>query len=92
MTGKKGGFAAKIRNYEQCENIQKIHRIYHLLAFLCSDTGGELKFVKDFELTILQLWSFFKNSLKCLKVYIKVAMQMKVIDNLTIPTKKTLVK
>lgn len=53
MTGKKGGFAAKIRNYEQCENIQKIHRIYHLLAFLCSDTGGELKFVKDFELTIL---------------------------------------
>ena len=58
----------------------------------CSDTGDELKFAKDFELTMLQLWSFFKNSPKCLKVYIKVAMQMKMFDYLPKNDQKRLVK
>ena len=55
MSGKKGGVAAKFRKDGQCENIPNIHCICHRLALTCSDTGDELKFLKDFELTMLQL-------------------------------------
>ena len=82
MTGKKGGIAAMFQKDEQCENILNIYCICHWLALVCSDTGDKLKFLKDFELTMLQLWSFFKNSPKCLKVYIKVAMQIKMFFDL----------
>ena len=64
MTGKKRGIAGKFRLDEQCENILNIHCICHWLALACSDTQEKLKFVKDFELTMLQLWTFFKNTPK----------------------------
>ena len=41
-----------------------VHCICHRLALTCSDTGDELQFVKDFELTMTQLWKFFKDSPK----------------------------
>ena len=37
---------------------------------------------------MLQLWSFFKNSPKCLKLYIKFAMQMKEFEDLPKNDKK----
>ena len=59
MTGKKGGIAAMFQKDEQCENILNIYCICHWLELVYSDTGDKLKFLKDFELTMLQLWSFF---------------------------------
>ena len=56
------------------------------------NTGEKLKFVKDFELTVLQLWSFFKNSIKLLKVYIKVTMQIEAFNDLPQNDQKRLVK
>ena len=89
MIGKRRGIAPKFKKDEQCENI---HCICHRLALVCSDTRDELKFVKDFELTMFQLWSFFKNSPKHLKIYIKVAMLMKMFDDLPKNDQKRLVK
>lgn len=56
------------------------------------NTGDKLKFMKDFELTVLQLWSFFKNSIKRLKVYIKVTMQIEAFNDLPKNDQKRLVK
>ena len=92
MTGKKGGVAAKFKQDERCENMLDIHCICHRLALACCDSGDELKFVKEFELTMLQLWSFFKNSSKRLKTYIKVAMKMKEFDRLPKKDQKRMVK
>ena len=75
-----------------CENTLNIHCICHRLALGSSDAGDEFKLVKGFELTMLQLWRFFKNSPKRLKVYIKVAMQMKEFDDLPKNDQKRLVK
>ena len=73
MTGKKEGVAARFKNLEACKTLLSIHCICHWLALACSDTGDELSFVNDFKTTMMQLWKFFKNSSKRLKVYIKVA-------------------
>ena len=50
-----GDNAAKSKQDEQCENMLNTHCICHWLVLVCSDTGDILKFVKDFELTTLQL-------------------------------------
>ena len=69
----------------------RIHCMCHQLALACSDTGDELSYIQEFEKTLLQLWKFFKNSPKRLKIYIKTALSMCNFD--TLPAKrKTLSK
>ena len=77
MTGAEGGVAAKFREINDCKTMINVHCICHCLALACSDTGDELQFVKDFELTMTQLWKFFKDSPKRIKLYIRVAVQSK---------------
>ena len=55
MTGVDGGVAAKLRRMDSCETMINVHCICHRLALACSETGNELQFVKDFELTMIQL-------------------------------------
>lgn len=74
MTGRKEGVAARLKSLEPCKTMLSVHCICHRLALACSDTGVELSFVKDFEITMMQLWKFFKNSPKRLKVYIRVTL------------------
>ena len=54
--------------------------------------GDELKFIKDFKLTMIQLWKFLKNSPKRLKIYIKTATACKNYDNLSKHKKKHVVR
>ena len=58
IVGKKGGIAINFWQADQCENILNIHCISQQLALACSDTKDKLKFVRDFELKMLQLWNF----------------------------------
>ena len=80
MTGAEGGVAAKFREINDCKTMINVHCICHRLAFAFSYTGDELQFVKDFELAMTQLWKFFKDSPKRIKLYIRVAMQSKNFD------------
>ena len=65
--------------------------VCHCLALACSDTGDELKFIKDFEPTMMQLWKFLKNSPKRLKIYIKTATACTNYENLSKHKKKHVV-
>ena len=67
--------------------------ICHRLALTCSDTRDELQFLKNFELTMTmtQLWKFFKDSPKCIKMYIRVAMQSKNFDAMSRRQKRKVV-
>jgi hypothetical protein len=83
FTGRREGVAVLFRKQEQCKNMINIHCICHRLALACADAGDDLLFVKDFELTLTQLWDFFKKSPKRLKIYVKVAMNFRSFDTLS---------
>ena len=53
MTDREKGVAARFRKVEESSTMLNIHCICHRLALTCSDTGGELKFIEDFELTMM---------------------------------------
>ena len=69
-----------------------VHCICHRLALACGDTGDDLKFIPDFETTMIQLWTFLKNSPKRLKTYIKTAMRLKKFKDLPRAQQRSLVQ
>ena len=93
MTGAEGGVAAKFREINYCKTMINVPCICHCLALTCSDTRDELQFLKNFELTMTmtQLWKFFKDSPKCIKMYIRVAMQSKNFDAMSKRQKRKVV-
>ena len=82
---------AKFRELNDCKTMINVHCICHRLALPCFDTGDELQFVKDFELAMAQLWKFFKDSPKRIKLYIRVAMQSKTFDAMSKRQKRKVV-
>ena len=55
------GVAARFRKVEESSTTLNVHCVCHRLALACSDTGDKLKFIEDFELTMIHLWKFFKS-------------------------------
>ena len=92
MTGKYNGVAAKFKELESCKTMINIHCICHRLALACANTGDALKFIQEFEKTMLDLWTFFKNSPKRLKTYIKTTLEARNFDQMTKRRKKQLVR
>ena len=91
MTGVKGGVAAKLRN-EFTATLINVHCVCHRLALACADTGDDYRFINSFEETLLNLWKFFKNSPKRLKIYIRIALSCKDFDKMTKKGQKRMVK
>ena len=91
MIGKKGGVAAKLKN-EFTSTMINIHCICHRLALACGDTGDDYKFINSFEETMIELWSFFKNSSKRLKIYIRIALNCKEFSSMSKKRQKKTVK
>ena len=91
MTGVKGGAAAKLRN-EFTSTMINVHCVCHRLALACADTGDDYKFINSLEETLLNLWKFFKNSPKRLKIYIRIALSCKDFDKITKKGQKKMVK
>ena len=91
MTGKDNGVAARFKQLEECSGMLSVHCICHRLALACGDTGDDLKFISDFE-TMIQLWTFLKNSPKLLKTYIKTAMRLKEFEDLPRAQQRSLVQ
>ena len=92
MTGREKAVVARFRKVEESSTMLSVHCVCHRLALACSDMGDELKFIEDFELTMMQLWKFLKNSPKQLKIYIKTATACKNYDNLSKHKKKHVVR
>ena len=92
MTGKYNGVAAKFKELESRKTTINIHCICHRLALACADTGDALKFIQEFEKTMLALWIFFKNSPKRLKTYIKTTLEARNFDQMSKRQKKKLVR
>ena len=90
--GHQSGVAARLSQHENCQTILSVHCMCHRLALACSDTRDELSCIQEFEKTLLQLWKFFKNSPKRLKIYIKTALSMRDLDTLLAKRKKNIVK
>ena len=92
MTGHQSGVAMRLSEHENCQTMLSIHCICHRLALACSDTGDKLSYIPEFEKTLLQLWKFFKNSPRRLKIYIKTALSMCDFDTLPTKRKKNIAK
>ena len=92
MTGHQSGVAGRLSEHENCQTMLSVACICHWLALACSDTGDELSYIQEFEKTLLQLWKFFKNSPKWLKIYIKTALSMLDFNTLPAKRKKNIVK
>ena len=91
MIGSKGGVAQKLRD-NFTKTMINIHCICHRLALACGDTGDDYKFINSFEEVLIELWKYFKNSPKRLKVYIRTALKCKEIDTMSKQGQKKLVK
>ena len=92
MTGREKGVAARFRKVEESSTMLNVHCVCYRLALACSDTVDKLKFIEDFELTMIQLWKLLKNSPKRLKIYIKKATACKNYINLSKYEKKRVVR
>lgn len=62
MVGKTNGVAAKIR--QSNDKLLNLHCVCHRLALACTDSCEELKFIKEVEDVLRQLWYYFHNSPK----------------------------
>ena len=58
----------------------------------CADTGDDFKVIRNFEENLIELWKFFKNSPKRLKIYVRVALKSKEFDALLNKRKKNVAK
>ena len=92
MRGKYNGVAAKFKELESCKTMINIHCICHRLALACANTGDAPKFIQEFEKTMLDLWTFFKNSPKRLKTYIKTKLEGRNFDQMSKRQKEKLVR
>ena len=79
MLGSKGGVASKLQN-DFSSIMINMHCICHRLALPCTDTGDDYKFINSFEMNLIELWKFFKNSSKQLKIYIRATLKCKEFD------------
>ena len=91
MVGKKSGVATKLKTNFALKMFN-IHCICHRLARACADTGDDYKLIRNAEKILIELWRFFKNSLKRLHIYMKVTLSDKEFDSLTEKKKKNYIK
>lgn len=78
MVGKKGGVAALLRSKSPA--LINVHCICHKLALSCTDSNESIKYIKEVELILRQLWSYFENSPKRMASYLKLQVQFKSMD------------
>ena len=77
MVGRKNGLGAKLKDVNP--RLISVHCVCHKLALACTDAkdDGNLKFIKEVETVVTQLWKLFENSPKRLACYLKVQQQLK---------------
>ena len=66
--------------------------MYVIVTLACANTVDALKFIQEFEKTMLDLWTLFKNSPKGLKTYIKTTLEARNFDQMSKRQKKKFAK
>ena len=69
MVGKNNGVAAKLR--QRNSKLLNMHCVCHRLALACTDTCQELKYIREVEDVLRQLWYYFHNSPKRMACFLK---------------------
>ena len=91
MVGKNNGVAAKLR--QRNSKLLNMHCVCHRLALACTDTCQELKYIREVEDVLRQLWYYFHNSPKRMACFLKCQIELrKVRLNHTEKTKKLFAK
>ena len=92
MVGRKNGLAAKLK--EVNPRLISVHCICHNLALACTDAKDDanLKFIKEVETVVTQLWKLFENSPKRLACYLKVQQQLKSLQLSNVKSRKMVAK
>ena len=67
MTAKDNGMVARFKHLEECSGMLNVHCICHHLSLACGDTGDDLKFISDFEITISKQQNSFGLFLKIIQ-------------------------
>ena len=78
MVGKTNGVAAKLR--QSNDKLLNLHCVCHRLALACTDSCEELKFIKEVEDVLRQLWYYFHNSPEKTACFLKCQIQLKKIS------------
>ena len=78
MTGSNGDVFAKTREHLSLKSLLNVHCV--CLTLVHAGSSKELQFLKYFELTLMQRYTFFKNSPKRLNNYLKTAHKMHNLD------------
>ena len=52
------------------------------MALVCADSSCQIIFLKDYEDTLIKLWTIFKNSTKKINTYSKTVPKLHGLDNL----------
>ena len=91
MIGKTNGVAAKLR--QSNDKLLNMHCVCHRLALGCTDSCQELKFIKEVEDVLRQLWYYFHNSPKKTACFLKCQIELKKVSlSHSEKTKKLLAK
>ena len=91
MVGKTNGVAAKPR--QSNDKLLNMHCVCHRLALACTDCRQELKFIKEVEDVLKQLWYYFHNSPKKTACFLKCQIKLKKVSlSHSEKTKKLLAK
>lgn len=75
MTGARSGVATRLK--EVNPHLISMHCLCHKLALACTDTSGQIEYIRNVELWLRQLWKLFDNSPKRTALYLKVQMNLK---------------
>ena len=89
MMDSQGGVTTKLREHQSLKHLLSVHCIRHRLPLACADSSNQLNFLKEFELTLTQLWVFSNDSPD---VYLKAAHKMHNMETLPDSKRKNVVK
>ena len=92
ITGSKGGVTAKLREHQSLEHLLNVHSMCHSPALACADSSNQHQFLKEFELTLTQLWASFNNSPKKFNIYQKAAHNIHNMETLPDNKRKNVVQ
>ena len=90
MTGARSGVAQRLKQDNPV--LINIHCICHKLALACTDSNESIKYIKQVEDTLRQLWQHFENSPKRMAVFMKVLGGIRKVSGLSDKNSKKLVK
>ena len=78
LVGRKNGLGGKLKDV--IPRLISVHCVCHKLALACTDAKDDvnLKFIREVETVVTQLWKVFENSPKRLACYLKVQQQRKI--------------